>query len=255
MNKLPLRLSDFFSVESDKAARNPSGSGSTGKRSPVRAILAATGTAIAATVLQSSKRSRIDERLEVRSRQLAALDSSEESSAAAAAFGSTTSSSSHNAKDFEKRNHLARKYFSIDKNSFKNTSGPQYCVGDPNLLVPNPSCDKTCNADSNCSLGKAQSACASGTSCAFNCDDLPEKLSDDGDSSVDDDQSTGTSSSVEDTRDAFEDFGILQRQHEPAMHEKIPEVKKKPQSTKGFVRQRFTAESLKKYAYGKFFTF
>jgi hypothetical protein len=54
---------------------------------------------------------------------------------------------------------------------------------------------------------------------------LPKKLSDDSDSSVDDDQSTGTSSSVEDTRDAFEDFGILQRQHEPAMHEKIPEVK------------------------------
>jgi hypothetical protein len=57
---------------------------------------------------------------------------------------------------------------------------------------------------------------------------LPKKLSDDSDSSVDDDQSTGTSSSVEDTRDAFEDFGILQRQHEPAMHEKIPEVKNTP---------------------------
>jgi hypothetical protein len=83
---------------------------------------------------------------------------------------------------------------------------------------------------------------------------LPKKLSDDSDSSVDDDQSTGTSSSVEDTRDAFEDFGILQRQHEPAMHEKIPEVKKKKkQSTKGFVRQSFTAESLRKYAYGKLF--
>ena len=59
---------------------------SAGSRSPVRAILAATGTAIAANILQSSKRSRIDELLEDRSRQLASLAAAQESPAASEEF-------------------------------------------------------------------------------------------------------------------------------------------------------------------------
>ena len=59
---------------------------SSGCRSPVRAILAATGTAIAATILQSSQRPRIDERLEIRARQIASVATAQESPAASEEF-------------------------------------------------------------------------------------------------------------------------------------------------------------------------
>jgi hypothetical protein len=130
-------------------------------------------------------------------------------------------------------------------------SADVYCSSD----IPKTSCGSACSFE--CDRKAPTTACADGLSCTFKCDDsadevIAEDVSSDDEEFENASTSNETYSSLEDTKDAFEDYD---KTPEPSVH---PKKKAKMQDYKTFVetdakntRQRGDAASLKHYTYGQ----